>query len=96
MARITKMVRTCFAAPSQWDGWDEEGFYYYFRYRGGSLTVEKCSTLGVDDYVGNSASFEFLIQEDVPTFDDSYLTLAQLKEIVGTRLELPEKEVGSR
>lgn len=41
MIQITKMVPTCFGCPSQWDGWDDEGAYYYFRYRWGYLRIDK-------------------------------------------------------
>lgn len=40
MIQIEKMVQTCWACPSQWDGWDKKGSYYYFRYRHGYLRVE--------------------------------------------------------
>lgn len=39
MLRFTKLVRTCSACPSQWDAYDEDGRYYYIRYRSGWLTV---------------------------------------------------------
>lgn len=41
MITLVKLVQTCAAYPSQWDGWDAEGNYYYIRYRYGILTVEK-------------------------------------------------------
>jgi hypothetical protein len=40
MNTIVKMTQTCCACPSQWDGWDESGAYYYFRYRHGYLRVD--------------------------------------------------------
>ncbi len=39
MVTITRLVQTCEACPSQWDGWDAEGNYYYFRYRHGHFCV---------------------------------------------------------
>lgn len=41
MIQITKMVETCGGCPSQWDGWTEEGKYYYFRFRWGYLRVDE-------------------------------------------------------
>jgi hypothetical protein len=38
---ISKLVKTCDACPSQWDGWTAEGDYYYFRYRFGRLRVSR-------------------------------------------------------
>jgi hypothetical protein len=37
MINIVKMHGLCFACPSSWEGWDEEGTYYYFRFRWGFL-----------------------------------------------------------
>jgi len=33
--KIIRAVQTCIACPSQWDLWDEEGNYYYARFRHG-------------------------------------------------------------
>lgn len=41
MLRLTRIVQTCSACPSQWDAWDEAGTYYYVRYRFGRFTVTK-------------------------------------------------------
>jgi predicted metal-binding protein len=40
MIIIKKMIKTCHACPSQWDGWDGDNEYYYFRFRYGNLTVQ--------------------------------------------------------
>jgi hypothetical protein len=32
---IERLEQTSFACPSQWDAWDENGTYYYIRYRWG-------------------------------------------------------------
>lgn len=39
--KLAKLVKTLSACPSQWDGWDADGNYYYVRYRHGWLYVEK-------------------------------------------------------
>ena len=44
MINIVKMIETCGGCPSQWDGWDDEGAYYYFRYRWGYLRIDKSPT----------------------------------------------------
>lgn len=33
--KIVRAVQTAMACPSQWDAWDEEGNYYYLRFRHG-------------------------------------------------------------
>lgn len=40
MITITKMTETCGGCPSQWDGWDKDGVYFYFRFRWGYLRVD--------------------------------------------------------
>jgi hypothetical protein len=40
MITIVKMTETCGGCPSQWDGWTEDGAYFYFRYRWGYLRVD--------------------------------------------------------
>lgn len=37
---LVHLEQTCEACPSQWDGWDAEGTYYYIRYRWGHLSVQ--------------------------------------------------------
>lgn len=44
MITIVKMIETCSGCPSQWDGWDVHGRYYYFRYRWGTLRVDATPT----------------------------------------------------
>jgi hypothetical protein len=36
---VTKLTRTCRALPAQWDGWTDDGYPLYFRYRWGWLQV---------------------------------------------------------
>lgn len=38
--KIIRIVRTCVACPSQWDGWDEKGNSFYIKYRNGILRVD--------------------------------------------------------
>ena len=39
MMRVTKLVMTCGACPSQWEGETDDGRFVYVRYRHGCLTV---------------------------------------------------------
>lgn len=43
--RIIKAEQTCFACPSQWDAWDEDGDYWYLRFRYGYGSAE-CEAKG--------------------------------------------------
>lgn len=40
MIVIVRTFQTCRACPSQWDAWDDEGNYWYLRYRHGRGTAE--------------------------------------------------------
>lgn len=37
--KITSLMQTCFACPSQWEGKTEKGQYLYIRYRWGYLRM---------------------------------------------------------
>lgn len=39
MITIVRTVQTSIACPAQWDMWDDEGNYYYARFRHGSASV---------------------------------------------------------
>ncbi len=38
---LVRAVQTSIACPSQWDAWDEEGNYYYLRFRSGCGAISK-------------------------------------------------------
>ncbi|MFD4660334.1 hypothetical protein ACFWP2_32480 [Kitasatospora sp. NPDC058444] len=38
--KLTRVVQTCSACPSQWDAWTADGQYLYLRYRHGEGCVE--------------------------------------------------------
>lgn len=61
MIKIVRAVQTCTACPSQWDAWDEEGNYYYLRYRHGLGTVTQYRT---SDWV--SVRYQWDESSDVP------------------------------
>lgn len=35
MTVLVKVLQTCSACPSQWDAWDDQGNYWYLRFRHG-------------------------------------------------------------
>jgi hypothetical protein len=39
--RLVRAVQTSIACPAQWDAWDEEGNYYYLRFRHGCGEVHQ-------------------------------------------------------
>lgn len=59
MIILVKAIETCSAAPSQWDGWDFEGRYWYMKYRSGRGFIsrdydEDNAEIWVSDGTGDS------------------------------------------
>jgi hypothetical protein len=82
---LTRVTQTSLACPSQWDGWDEAGNYYYLRYRGGHGSVRQYATPGWAD------SDEDQLIRHVAAFDhghplDGSITLAEFCERAGIAL----------
>lgn len=67
--KVQKVVQTCVACPSQWDVWDEDGVFYYIRYRGGRGTILK------DNYE------TLVFQWEGPDGLDGYISWAELMEL---------------
>lgn len=58
--RIVKAIQTCWACPSQWDAWTDEGEYVYLRYRHGCGYAKIYDEGYEDTGMGNIvAEFEF-------------------------------------
>lgn len=63
---LVKAVQTCTAMPSQWDAWDNQGRYWYLRYRGGFGSMARNYdlddadlTFTTDDHGGEISLSEF-------------------------------------
>lgn len=80
MITITRMVQTCSACPSQWDGWDADGVYYYFRYRWGHLEVTK------NAFAEGESS---VLSKDIGHGLDGCMTYDELRDHVSSVLALP-------
>jgi hypothetical protein len=57
--RIVKAVQTCSACPSQWDAWDDQGNYWYLRYRWGEGTAQILSGPDADISSDPELSFSY-------------------------------------
>lgn len=55
---IVKALRTSLACPSQWDAWDDQGRYYYCRYRNGCGSVHRAASQEVYEDAYENASLE--------------------------------------
>lgn len=86
MVKVTEILRTCFAYPSQWEGKTESG-YVYIRFRWGTLAVRSGSTL--EDAIAGPTIFEWHEADEYGGF----LEYAELKKITAGVLDLPDLEI---
>lgn len=77
--KIIKIVRTCAACPSQWDGWDKDGTYFYFRYRHGVLRVDREEERAIS-------------KKEIVQGPDGFMTYDELKDHLKDVMDLPEQE----
>lgn len=56
---IVKAVQTCWACPSQWDAWTNEGQYLYLRFRHGVGTVEEQPSPETDSWTNDEVAIRF-------------------------------------
>lgn len=82
--RVVKIIRTCFACPSQWEGEFSNGDKLYIRYRWGYLSVRRDSQDAVNG--------EEIFGEQVGDGLDGVLRYEDLKSIV-KNIEFPEEEI---
>lgn len=77
--KLIRVVQEGIAAPSQWNAWDEDGLYYYLRYRHGKGTVhqEPSEDTGTWSYNNESMVRYFKYGDEL----DGYLTLKHFAEL---------------
>lgn len=88
MYRITKLIQTCTACPSQWSGETDKGEEVYIRYRHGYLYIE----------VNGERIFERSYGDKLDGFMpyDELTTFALDRVEWPTELSLPEQEEDDR
>jgi hypothetical protein len=96
MINIVKMVETCGGCPSQWEGWDDEGAYYYFRYRWGYLRVDTAPTekdwdspLALAYGAKPTGKCETIYGEQIGDDMDGFMTYSDLTEALKSIVNLP-------
>ncbi len=87
MIKIARMVKTCAACPSQWNGWSDSGNYYYFRYRNGTLRIDSSESKETFKVFENT-----IFEKELDQLCDGFLEYTNLKEITKEFIELPETE----
>lgn len=80
MIKITKIIQTSMACPSQFDMWDENGNYYYVRYRHDWLTVQMGGVSGT-----------IIIEKSVSYGGGGFMNFEELRIEVKDTFQLPLK-----
>lgn len=101
--KLTRIVETCIACPSQWDAWDAEGNYYYLRFRSGLGTVDQYDSPDVEQWdrvpAGNTDGFEYedsgFIELDefikrCPEVEYADICSIETEDTLSTRMRKPE------
>lgn len=83
--KVTKVRRTCFACPAQWEGKTESG-YVYIRFRWGTLAARYGST--IKDAIAGPIIFEW---HDSDSYD-GFMAYDDLKKLTAGVLDLPDAE----
>lgn len=76
MKRITELLQTCEAMPSQWEGSTEDGECVYIRYRGGQGRIG----FGQDLHEAVLAKGYFTWEGD--DYLDGYITLKEIQQML--------------
>ncbi|MGY1946594.1 hypothetical protein [Nocardia asiatica] len=85
MIRIVKAVHTCYALPSTWDAWTEQGEYLHLKYRRGLASV----WVGPEDEGPLEMESALRIGHRL----DGFTTLEEFCEAMGLELALEEPYV---
>jgi len=83
---IVKAVQTCYACPSQWDAWTDQGQYLYLRFRHGVGTVEAQPSPDVHSWTNDEDVIEFTHEKL-----DGVISLAEFAARANIKLNLEAK-----
>jgi hypothetical protein len=84
VATIARTVQTCYACPSQWNAWTDNGRYLYLRYRSGIGTVDTYD--GPDPETWDGAPIGELARFDTGDRLDGSMELAEFCARAGLRI----------
>jgi hypothetical protein len=91
MINVVKIVNTCSACPSQWEGLTDTNQQIYFRYRWSALTVEIGAVNDMSRFGGVSGNYIFESNYGNSGFDGS-MDYETLKSLVSEKINLPNEE----
>ena len=80
--KIVKVTQTCYACPSQWDAWVDNGDRIYVRYRWGGLTI---TYFGQDSKLDGDLIFSSRVGDGL----DGVLEYNELRELTEHIIDWP-------
>lgn len=92
--KVTKIEKTCYACPAQWEGTLEDGRMFYIRYRWGGLSIEVSKKPTTDIYKAMGSDANMIYCENLSDSLDGFLEEEELFPIMkqqGFKLEENEK-----
>jgi len=89
MWKVTNIVETCFACPSQWEGKTEDGHTIYIRYRWGHLSVRVSYSTSED--ISDAVMGKEIISLSYGDGMSGVMSYEELKYLCRDVLELPDE-----
>lgn len=91
MLKAKTLIKTCAHAPSQWEGFTEDGKTFYIRYRWGNLilNISRQQSTNINDAINGITIFEKNIGDKY----DGILNIQDIKEILSEIIDLSIEEV---
>jgi hypothetical protein len=91
MIKVKKIVNTCSACPSQWEGLTYDNRQIYFRYRWSCLTVRIGEKDDMSKFGAVRGNYVFELEYGNSGFDGS-MDYETLKKLVAKKITLPNEE----
>lgn len=90
---ITKLIKTCSACPTQWEGRDKLGHTIYIRYRHDRLTVSRSPQC--TDRIREAVCGPNVLAVDVPT-QSAWMTFEEMQKITESVLIFSKEVCGGQ
>ena len=87
MLKVVKLIQTCYACPSQWEGTLDDGRMIYIRFRWGNLTISVSPTPTTDVY--DAVGGEVIYSKRTSDGLDGVMDYEEFKSLTKGLLNLP-------
>lgn len=89
MIKIKKIKRTCFACPSQWEGYTIKNQPVYIRYRYGFLAAQIGKS---GENIADALDGKYIFCAGIGHMLSGYMPYDELKEILKDKVRFPNEE----